>query len=120
MYGGRVQLRHQYRLCPDAGQRIAPDRVFECKPVVWNGALARIRPVKMSNKLLGSPRGRLAETPCQQVPKNADLGKPPITFLTFLEYKARRRGRSIATAARDFPSSRIGGANRNPAQGEPS
>ncbi|MFI6049999.1 RNA-guided endonuclease InsQ/TnpB family protein [Streptomyces violascens] len=54
-------------------------RVFGCRRVAWNDALARIRPVKASNKLLGTPEGRTAQGPYQQVPKSADLSKLLIT-----------------------------------------
>ncbi|MFD7275917.1 RNA-guided endonuclease InsQ/TnpB family protein [Streptomyces sp. NPDC059862] len=74
-----MQLRYQYRVYPTPGQRIRAARVFGCRRVVWNDALARIRPVKTSNKLLGNPKNRLTHGPYQQVPKNADLSKTLIT-----------------------------------------
>ncbi|MFF1295538.1 MULTISPECIES: hypothetical protein [unclassified Streptomyces] len=37
--------------------------------MVWNDALARIKPVKASNKLLGNPRKRLVQGPYRLVPK---------------------------------------------------
>ncbi|WP_324610226.1 helix-turn-helix domain-containing protein [Streptomyces sp. WM6378] len=78
-----VQLRYQYRAYPTPGQCISAARVFGCRRVVWNDALARIRPVKASNKLLGNPKARTAQGPYLQVPKNADracrarIEKPP-------------------------------------------
>ncbi|WP_438296674.1 helix-turn-helix domain-containing protein [Streptomyces sp. HUAS TT7] len=74
-----VQLRYQYRVYPTPGQCISAARVFGCRRVVWNDALARVRPVKASNNLLGSTGHRLAHGPYQQVPKNADLSKLLIT-----------------------------------------
>ncbi|MGW4158074.1 RNA-guided endonuclease InsQ/TnpB family protein [Streptomyces sp. NPDC004788] len=74
-----MQLRYQFRAFPTPGQRINAARVFGCRRVVWNDALARIRPVKAANKLLGSPQGRIAQGPYQRVPKNPDLAKVLIT-----------------------------------------
>lgn len=74
-----MQLRYQYRVTLTPGQRIRADRVFGCRRVVWNDALARIRPVKASNKLLGNPKTRYAEGPYQQIPKHPDLAKVLIT-----------------------------------------
>ncbi|MBB5121956.1 transposase [Streptomyces eurocidicus] len=74
-----MQLRYQFRVYPTPGQRISAARVFGCRRVVWNDALARIKPVKASNKLLGNPKGRTAQGPYQFVPKNPDLSKALIT-----------------------------------------
>ncbi|WP_316740243.1 helix-turn-helix domain-containing protein [Streptomyces sp. MK7] len=74
-----VQLRYQYRVTPTPGQCLRAARVFGCRRVVWNDALAIQKPRKASNKLLGSPKGRLAEGPYQQIPKSAELGKKLIT-----------------------------------------
>jgi len=53
--------------------------VFGCKRVVWNDALARTMPRKLSNKRLGSPTKRTAEGPYWAIPKAAELGKLLIT-----------------------------------------
>ncbi|WP_198540038.1 RNA-guided endonuclease TnpB family protein [Streptomyces sp. CT34] len=74
-----VQLRYQYRIALTPGQRIRAARVFGCRRVVWNDALAVQKLRKASNKLLGNPKARLAEGPYQPVPKNAELGKTLIT-----------------------------------------
>jgi putative transposase len=74
-----MQLRYQYRVYPTPGQRIRAARVFGCRRVVWNDALARIKPVKASNKLLGNPKARKAQGPYLRVPKNPDLSKTLIT-----------------------------------------
>ncbi|MBW1596342.1 transposase [Streptomyces sp. JJ38] len=74
-----MRLRYQYRVYPTPGQRIYAARVFGCRRVIWNDALARIKPVKASNKLLGNPNNRLAHGPYQSVPKNPDLAKTLIT-----------------------------------------
>ncbi|MEV7615540.1 RNA-guided endonuclease TnpB family protein [Streptomyces sp. NPDC089799] len=74
-----MQLRYQYRVYPTPGQRISAARVFGCRRVVWNDALARIKPVKGANKLLGNPKERRAEGPYLRVPKNPDLAKALIT-----------------------------------------
>ncbi|MDT0342927.1 RNA-guided endonuclease InsQ/TnpB family protein [Streptomyces litchfieldiae] len=74
-----MQLRYQYRVTLTPGQRISAARVFGCRRVVWNDALARQKSVKASNKLLGNPKNRLAQGPYQYVPKNADLSRTLIT-----------------------------------------
>ena len=74
-----MQLRFQYRLYPDGPQRAALARLFGCVRVVHNDALERTRPVKASNKLLGSAKHRIAEGPYQRVPKSAELSKALIT-----------------------------------------
>lgn len=74
-----MQLRYQYRVYPTPGQRIRAARVFGCRRVVWNDALALQKPCKASNKLLGNAKARTAEGPYRQIPKNADLGKTLIT-----------------------------------------
>jgi putative transposase len=74
-----MQLRYQYRVALTPGQRTRAARVFGCKRVVWNDALAVQNPRKASNKLLGSSKTRLTEGPYQQIPKNAELGKVLIT-----------------------------------------
>ncbi|MFI1159949.1 RNA-guided endonuclease InsQ/TnpB family protein [Streptomyces sioyaensis] len=79
MYGDRVQLRYQYRVQLTPSQRIGAARVFGCRRVVWNDALAVIKPRKAANKLLGNPKSRLAEGPYQQIPKNPELCKTLIT-----------------------------------------
>ncbi|KIZ19227.1 helix-turn-helix domain-containing protein [Streptomyces natalensis] len=72
-----MQLRYQYRVFPTPDQCLRAARVFGCKRVVWNDALARIKTVKASNKLLGNPRVRLTQGPYQQVPRNADCPARP-------------------------------------------
>ncbi|GAA1075375.1 RNA-guided endonuclease InsQ/TnpB family protein [Nocardiopsis metallicus] len=74
-----MQLRYTYRFYPDRGQRAALARLFGCVRVVFNDALARQKPLKASNKLLGSPKKRVAEGPYQRVPKNPDLSRELIT-----------------------------------------
>jgi putative transposase len=74
-----MQLRYQYRLTLSPGQRIGAARVFGCRRVVWNDALAIQQPRKASNKLLGSPSARWTEGPYQRIPKNTELGKALIT-----------------------------------------
>ena len=74
-----MQLRYQYRLTLTPGQRVGAARVFGCKRVVWNDALATQMPRKASNKLLGNAKQRLAEGPYQQIPKSPQLGKTLIT-----------------------------------------
>ncbi|MFB6559478.1 MULTISPECIES: RNA-guided endonuclease InsQ/TnpB family protein [unclassified Streptomyces] len=74
-----VQLRYQYRVYPTPGQALRARRVFGCKRVVWNDALAIVQPRKASNKLLGSPESRTAEGPYQQIPKNPNLSKMLVT-----------------------------------------
>ncbi|MFF9050349.1 RNA-guided endonuclease InsQ/TnpB family protein [Streptomyces erythrochromogenes] len=76
---GCVQLRYRFRVYPTPGQRVRAARVFGCRRVVWNDALARIKSVKESNKLLGNPKSRSAEGPYLKVPKNPDLAKLLIT-----------------------------------------
>ena len=71
----RVQLRCAFRLYPDPDQRTALARLFGCVRVVWNDAVARTAPVKAANKLLGSPKHRIAEGPYQRVPKSIELSK---------------------------------------------
>ncbi|MEU2391935.1 helix-turn-helix domain-containing protein [Streptomyces sp. NPDC007369] len=66
--GGFVQLRYQFRVYPTPDQSIRAVRVFGCRRMVWNDALACINPVKAANKLLGNPKARLAEGPYQRVP----------------------------------------------------
>lgn len=74
-----MQLRYQFRVYPTPGQCLSAARVFGCRRVVWNGALAQIKPIKASNKLLGNPKNRTAQGPYQLVPKNPDLSKTLIT-----------------------------------------
>lgn len=74
-----MQLRYQYRACPTPGQRIRAARVFGCKRVVWNDALAIVTPRKASNKRLGNPKNRLVAGPYWGIPKAAELGKLLIT-----------------------------------------
>ncbi|MFK0296228.1 RNA-guided endonuclease InsQ/TnpB family protein [Streptomyces sp. NPDC090442] len=74
-----MQLRYQYRVTLTPGQRIRAARVFGCRRVVWNDALAIIRQRKASNKLLGNPKARTAEGPYWAVPRNPELGKVLIT-----------------------------------------
>ncbi|MFJ3722436.1 helix-turn-helix domain-containing protein [Streptomyces sp. NPDC090045] len=74
-----MQLRYQFRAYPTLSQQTCAARVFGCRRVIWNDALARIKPVKESNKLLGNPKARSAEGPYLQVPKNTDLAKMLIT-----------------------------------------
>lgn len=74
-----MQLRYQYRVTLRPGQRIRAARVFGCRRVVWNDALAIQKPRKASNKLLGNPKGRLTEGPYQQIPKSPEMGKALIT-----------------------------------------
>lgn len=74
-----MQLRFQYRLYPDPGQRVALARLFGCVRVVYNDALERTRPIKAANKLLGRPKHRIAEGPYQRVPKSAELSKVLLT-----------------------------------------
>jgi putative transposase len=83
-----MQLRYQYRVYPTPGQRSSAARVFGCRRVVWNDALAQIKPVKAANKLLGNPKERLAQGPYQRVPKNADLAKTLITVAKKTEQRA--------------------------------
>ncbi|RBM12371.1 hypothetical protein DEH69_19955 [Streptomyces sp. PT12] len=54
-------------------------RVFGSRRVVWNDALAIVKPRRASNKLLGNPRQRSAEGPYWGIPKNAELSKLLIT-----------------------------------------
>ena len=74
-----MQLRYQYRVYPTPGQCMRAARVFGCRRVVWNDALALQKPRKASNKLLGNVRARTAEGPYQRIPKYADLGKTLVT-----------------------------------------
>ncbi|MGG2465801.1 RNA-guided endonuclease InsQ/TnpB family protein [Streptomyces sp. RGM 3693] len=74
-----VQLRYQYRVTLTPSQRIDAARVFGCRPVVWNDALAITRPRKASNRSLGNPKTRTAEGPYWAIPKNPELGKTLIT-----------------------------------------
>lgn len=74
-----MQLRYQYRVYPAPGQAVNARRVFGCRRVVWNDALARQLPVKAANKRLGNPKQRLREGPYQSVPKNVELGKSMVT-----------------------------------------
>lgn len=78
-YSHRVQLRYQFRASPTPGQRIRAARIFGCKRVVWNDALAVVTPRKRANGLLGSPKVRLAEGPYWGIPKAAELGRRLIT-----------------------------------------
>ncbi|EFL28112.1 transposase [Streptomyces himastatinicus ATCC 53653] len=78
-YGDDVQLRYQYRVTLTPGQRISAARVFGCKRVVWNDALALQKPRKTANKRLGKPQHRMAEGPYWAIPKAAELGKLLIT-----------------------------------------
>ncbi|MEU9081044.1 helix-turn-helix domain-containing protein [Streptomyces sp. NPDC048357] len=59
-----MQFRYQFRVYPTPGQQICAARVFGCRRVIWNDALARIKLVKESNKLLGNPKGRSAPVGC--------------------------------------------------------
>lgn len=72
-------LRCTFRLYPDEGQRVALARLFGCVRVVWNDALERVAPVKMSNKLLRRPRTRILEGPYQRVPRSSDLSADVLT-----------------------------------------
>ncbi|MET9886966.1 RNA-guided endonuclease TnpB family protein [Streptomyces sp. NPDC006430] len=83
-----MQLRYQYRVYPTPGQRSSAARVFGCRRVVWNDALAQIKPVKAANKLLGNPKERIAQGPYQRVPKNADLAKTLVTAAKKTEQRA--------------------------------
>ncbi|MDX3226575.1 helix-turn-helix domain-containing protein [Streptomyces sp. ME19-01-6] len=83
-----MQLRYQYRVTLTPAQRIRAARVFGCRRVVWNDALAMQKPRKASNKLLGSPRDRITEGPYQPIPKNAELGKTLITAAKKTEQRA--------------------------------
>ncbi|MGW6704683.1 RNA-guided endonuclease InsQ/TnpB family protein [Streptomyces sp. NPDC054956] len=74
-----MQLRYQYRVYPTPGQALRARRVFGCRRVVWNDALAIVKPVKASNKLLGSPKTRTTEGPYWQIPKSPDLSRLLIT-----------------------------------------
>ncbi|MFJ9827633.1 RNA-guided endonuclease InsQ/TnpB family protein [Streptomyces sp. NPDC101160] len=74
-----MQLRYQFRAWPSPGQRIRAARVFGCKRVVWNDALAIVAPRKRANSALGSPRARFTEGPYWSVPKAAELGRLLIT-----------------------------------------
>ncbi|MDX3229897.1 helix-turn-helix domain-containing protein [Streptomyces sp. ME19-01-6] len=74
-----MQLRIQYRVTLTPAQRIHAARVFGCRRVVWNDALAITKPCKLSNKRLGNPRHRAAEGPYWAIPKAAELGKLLIT-----------------------------------------
>ncbi|MFD8381129.1 helix-turn-helix domain-containing protein [Streptomyces sp. NPDC059679] len=74
-----MQLRFQYSVTLTPAQRIRAARVFGCRRVVWNDALAMQKPRKASNKLLGPPKDRIAEGPYQSIPKNAELGRTLIT-----------------------------------------
>ncbi|OEV05148.1 RNA-guided endonuclease InsQ/TnpB family protein [Streptomyces oceani] len=74
-----MQLRYQFRVSPTPGQRTRAARVFGCRRVVWNDALARVKLVKAANKLLGTPDNRFAEGPYLRVPKNPDLSKTLVT-----------------------------------------
>ncbi|MFK4265302.1 RNA-guided endonuclease InsQ/TnpB family protein [Streptomyces milbemycinicus] len=78
-YDAGMQLRFQYRVTLTPAQRIHAARVFGCRRVVWNDALAMQKPRKASNKLLGSPKDRIAEGPYQSIPQNAELGRALIT-----------------------------------------
>ncbi|MCX5406990.1 transposase [Streptomyces sp. NBC_00335] len=74
-----VQLRYQYRVYPTPGQALRARRVFGCRRVVWNDALAVVKPIKASNKLLGSPKTRIAEGPYGQIPRNPALSQKLVT-----------------------------------------
>ncbi|NGO69388.1 RNA-guided endonuclease InsQ/TnpB family protein [Streptomyces boncukensis] len=74
-----MQLRYQYRVSLTPGQRIRAARVFGCKRVVWNDALALQKPRKAANKRLGNPKHRIAQGPYWAIPKAAELGKLLIT-----------------------------------------
>uniref|UniRef100_A0AAU2V311 Transposase n=1 Tax=Streptomyces sp. NBC_00003 TaxID=2903608 RepID=A0AAU2V311_9ACTN len=74
-----MQLRYQYRVSLTPSQRMSAARVFGCRRVVWNDALAMTKPRKASNKLLGNPRARTAQGPYWAIPKNAELAKTLIT-----------------------------------------
>ncbi|MFJ3924891.1 RNA-guided endonuclease InsQ/TnpB family protein [Streptomyces sp. NPDC090022] len=83
-----MQLRYQFRVYPTPGQRISAARVFGCRRVVWNDALALIKPVKAANKLLGNPSHRIAQGPYLRVPKNADLARTLVTVAKKTEERA--------------------------------
>ncbi|MFC9292726.1 RNA-guided endonuclease InsQ/TnpB family protein [Streptomyces sp. NPDC057011] len=83
-----MQLRYQYRVYPTPGQATNARRVFGCKRVIWNDALARTRSVKSSNKLLGSPDRRISAGPYLRVPKNPDLSRELITAAKKTEERA--------------------------------
>ncbi len=74
-----MQLRYSFPAYPNVGQRKRAARVFGCVRWVWNAGLAEQLPVKASNKVLGSPRKRIAEGPYARTPKNPDLSKILIT-----------------------------------------
>jgi putative transposase len=74
-----MQLRYQFRVTLTPGQCIRAARVFGCKRVVWNDALAVQKPRKASNKLLGSVKHRIAAGPWHSIPKAAELGRTLIT-----------------------------------------
>ncbi|MFF8603643.1 RNA-guided endonuclease InsQ/TnpB family protein [Streptomyces sp. NPDC015232] len=74
-----MQLRYRFRAWPTPGQCIRAARVFGCKRVVWNDALAIVAPRKQANGLLGSPKARLAEGPYRRIPKAVELGRLLIT-----------------------------------------
>ena len=61
-----MRLRYQCRVYLTPSQLICAARVFGCRRVVWDDALAMRTPRKASNKQLGSPKTRLAEGPYQQ------------------------------------------------------
>ncbi len=74
-----MQLRYQFRVYPTPSQVVNAGRMFGCRRVVWNDALARQLPVKAANKLLGNPKQRLRQGPYQTVPKSVELSKSLIT-----------------------------------------
>ncbi|WP_370414667.1 RNA-guided endonuclease InsQ/TnpB family protein [Streptomyces fradiae] len=74
-----MQLRYQFRARLTPGQCIRAARVFGCKRVVWNDALAIVAPRKQANSLLGGPRARFAEGPYWGIPKAVELGRLLIT-----------------------------------------
>ncbi|MER7518563.1 RNA-guided endonuclease TnpB family protein [Streptomyces sp. NPDC126499] len=74
-----MQLRYQFRAYPTPGQRMDAARVFGCKRVVWNDALAIVTPRKRANGLLGGLGARRVEGPYWAVPKSAELSRLLIT-----------------------------------------
>jgi transposase len=119
-----VQLRYAFRLYPTPGQRIALAKGFGCARVVFNDGLRAREDARQAGlPFIGDAElSRRVITQAKKTPERAWLGEVSAVvlqlaksvhdarwgrFVSILEFKAARYGRTFAKVARDFPSSQI-------------
>jgi putative transposase len=109
-----VQLRHNYRVDPTPGQRVALAKAFGCARVVWNDALA-IRRAAHANGQSWPKTGDLSKqliTQAKRTPNRAWLGEVSAVVL-------QQSLRDLDTAYRNFFAS-LSGKRKGPKVEEPS